>query len=100
MSNKNTDEELRLRLQSLLIKRPAYRGLTEMLCAGLSRKQIAEQLGLSVHTVDWHLKRLYRDLGVSGAVNIARLLGQLNSNPPSEHLKRGPPHLGAVPNRT
>ncbi len=73
MSTIPSDDELVERLRALVARRPGCRVLIASLAEGLSRKQIAGRLGLSAHTVDWHVKRLYRDLGVSGAVVLARL---------------------------
>jgi DNA-binding CsgD family transcriptional regulator len=39
-----------------------------------SSKEVAEQLGLSVRTVDNHLTRVYAKLGVSGRAELARLI--------------------------
>ncbi len=46
----------------------------ELLCEGLSNKQIAEQLAISANTVRYHLKQVYAKLGVrSRARAIARV---------------------------
>lgn len=39
---------------------------------GLQNKNIAEQLGLSAKTVEFHKSRLYAKLGVTGAVGAVR----------------------------
>ncbi len=70
-SKMEIEDQIRERLFELLNRRPGCRQLVGLLCAGFSRKQIAAKLGLSKHTVDWHLRRLYRDAGVSGAVALA-----------------------------
>ncbi len=43
--------------------------------AGLPSRQIAEQLYVSKRTVDTHLDRIYRKLGVSGRSGLAAVLG-------------------------
>jgi DNA-binding CsgD family transcriptional regulator len=43
---------------------PAERGVTERAAAGQSNKEIAQALGVSVHTVEAHLSRAYPKLGV------------------------------------
>lgn len=53
-----------------------------LLSKGLSDRQIADELFLSVHTVKWHNRRIYRELGVSNrteAVVRARVLGLLDN---------------------
>lgn len=42
---------------------------------GLTSREIAERLGVSVRTVDGHLYRMYPKLGVSSREQLARLLG-------------------------
>ncbi len=37
---------------------------------GLSKRSIADQLGLSPHTVDSHLMRLHRKFGVKNAIGL------------------------------
>src|ERR1700689_118916 len=43
-----------------------------LLAAGLSNKQIAAQLYLSIATVERHLATIYRNLGLTGRVEAAR----------------------------
>lgn len=50
---------------------PAEKGILRLLVEGEPKKQIAHQLGISFHTVDTHLRNIYRKLQVhnqSGAV--------------------------------
>lgn len=73
------------RLESLLSRRPSSAAVLRLLCEGLSRKEIASQLGLSAHTVDWHLRSLYRDVGVNSALSLVRAYEraiQLSANVP------------------
>ena len=43
--------------------------------SGLSSRQIAERLVVSVRTVDNHLQRAYRKLGVARRQDLAQVLG-------------------------
>lgn len=51
-----------------------------LLMKGLTRKEIAYTLDLSVHTVDVHITSMYRKLGVkNGHEAIAKVLSYLNT---------------------
>lgn len=52
------------------------RDVLVLICQGLSNKQIAQQLYLSVRTVENHLRRLYQKLGVSSRTEAAVLAMQ------------------------
>jgi DNA-binding CsgD family transcriptional regulator len=54
---------------------PAERRVAELAAGGLSNKEIAAQLYLSVYTVEAHLSRVYAKLGVSSRTQLARALG-------------------------
>jgi DNA-binding NarL/FixJ family response regulator len=53
---------------------PRLREVLSGLLAGEQEKQIAERLGLSPHTVNRHVQRIYKHYGVSGR---SRLLASL-----------------------
>ena len=54
---------------------PAERRVAELAAAGLSNKQIADQLYLSVGTVEVQLSRVYAKLGITSRAQLARRLG-------------------------
>jgi DNA-binding CsgD family transcriptional regulator len=54
---------------------PGERRVAELVAAGLSNKQVAEQLYLSVTTVDSHLRGVYAKLGVRSRAQLTRRLG-------------------------
>jgi DNA-binding CsgD family transcriptional regulator len=54
---------------------PRERDVARLAAAGLSSKAIADQLYLSVRTVDNHLQRVYTKLGVKGRDDLAAALG-------------------------
>ena len=66
-------------LRDLLPRRPTTKMIVDELLAGSSRKQAAKILGISTHTVDWHIKRLYRDLQIG---SLAQLLCLALASPP------------------
>ena len=51
------------------------REIAVLAASGLSSRQIAERLVVSVRTVDNHLQRAYRKLGVSRRQDLAQVLG-------------------------
>ena len=50
-----------------------------MAAAGRSSKDIGDRLGLSTRTVDTHLARVYRKLGIPGRSELASALGDVNA---------------------
>ena len=54
---------------------PSEQQVAELVAAGLSNKQVAEQLYLSVYTVEAHLSRVYAKLGIRSRTQLARALG-------------------------
>jgi len=50
--------------------------VAEVLLQGKSNKQIALALGISVHTVEYHLKNIYQKLGVSSSKEAILVLGK------------------------
>jgi DNA-binding CsgD family transcriptional regulator len=51
------------------------RRVAELVAGGLSNKQVAERLYVSVATVDTHLRGVYAKLGVRSRTQLARRLG-------------------------
>ncbi len=54
----------------------AERAVADLVAQGLTNKQTAKRMIMSHHTVDYHLRSVYRKLGVSSRVEVARLLGE------------------------
>jgi len=54
---------------------PSERRVAELVAGGLSNKQVAAQLYVSVATVDTHLRAVYAKLGVRSRTQLARRLG-------------------------
>jgi DNA-binding CsgD family transcriptional regulator len=74
-------ERARSELARVAVKRPEGAGLTaterqvvDLVAAGRSNKEIADALFMSVHTVEAHLTRLFRALGVASRTELARLV--------------------------
>src|SRR5262249_45748411 len=51
------------------------RMVAELVIDGLTNRVVGAQLFLSPHTVDFHLRQIYRKLGVRSRVELARLAG-------------------------
>ncbi len=52
------------------------RTVAELVGRGLSNKQTGRAIFISPYTVDYHLRRIYRKLGITSRVELARLLGE------------------------
>ncbi|GAA0235419.1 hypothetical protein GCM10010492_37960 [Saccharothrix mutabilis subsp. mutabilis] len=52
------------------------RDIARLVGAGLTNRQVARQLFLSPHTVNYHLRGIFRKLGISSRVELARLAGE------------------------
>jgi DNA-binding NarL/FixJ family response regulator len=54
---------------------PSEQRVAELVAAGLSNKEIAAQLFVSVYTVETHLSNAYAKLGIRSRTQLARRLG-------------------------
>jgi len=54
---------------------PTEQRVADLVASGLSNRQVAEQLYLSVYTVEAHLSRVYAKLGIRSRTQLARTLG-------------------------
>ena len=52
------------------------RGISELVAQGLTNRQIADRLFMSVHTVAFHLRHVFRKLEVGSRVELTRLMLQ------------------------
>lgn len=52
----------------------AERNIAALVCQGLTNRQIADQTFISTNTVAFHLRNIYRKLGVGSRVQLARVL--------------------------
>jgi DNA-binding CsgD family transcriptional regulator len=70
------------------------RGIAELVASGLTNRQVGEQLFLSHHTVDFHLRSIFRKLGVKSRVGLARLVIECQVDP--ERSSMSPPRAGTA----
>ena len=54
---------------------PGERRVAEMAANGMTNREIAQALFVTTKAVQWHLRHVYRKLGVSDRAEIARRLG-------------------------
>jgi DNA-binding CsgD family transcriptional regulator len=64
------------------------RMVAELVIDGLTNRDVGARLFLSPHTIDFHLRQIYRRLGVRSRVQLARLAG-----PPRAKALPGPAAL-------
>jgi DNA-binding CsgD family transcriptional regulator len=50
------------------------RSVTELVALGLTNREVAERLFLSHHTVGFHLRSIYRKLGIESRVDLTRMV--------------------------
>lgn len=65
-------------MRATLTKREAE--VLHLLATGLSNKAIGEQLCVAEHTVEHHLKHIYRKLGVKKRVEATNVCWRLKNN--------------------
>lgn len=93
------------RFRRVCLSSDTKRALLRLLLAGRSRKQIAEQLGRSKHTIDGHFKELYAAIGVGDRAQLVLFAAQLRelaceSDPTTDSsrnyrpFRRPPPEMG------
>jgi DNA-binding CsgD family transcriptional regulator len=59
----------------------AERALADLIGAGLTNKEAAARLFLSRHTIDTHLRHIFRKLGINSRVDLARLVASRAPRP-------------------
>ena len=72
---------------------PRQKEILRLLLNGYDAKSAGRELGISVHTVNEHLREARRHLGVSSSREAARMLRQAEGTPPNV---MGPDRLGVV----
>jgi LuxR family maltose regulon positive regulatory protein len=50
---------------------PAQKRIAKLVVRGSTNREVAATLGLSAKTVEWHLSRLYRQVGVRSRTEFA-----------------------------
>ena len=50
------------------------RFVAELVAEGMTNRQVAERLCLSPHTVDFHLRQVFRKLDITNRVNLTRIV--------------------------
>jgi DNA-binding CsgD family transcriptional regulator len=62
----------------------AERSISELVSQGLSNQQVADRKYVSVHTVAFHLRQVFRKLGISSRVELARIAVEHVPRPATE----------------
>ncbi|MER5819193.1 helix-turn-helix transcriptional regulator, partial [Streptomyces californicus] len=71
--------------------------IVQLVAEGLTNKQMARRLGISPHTVNYHLKKLFQKTGVNSRIALLRETGW--NDPSQESPEPGPrvrPRPGAL----
>ncbi|MEW2544918.1 helix-turn-helix transcriptional regulator [Streptomyces sp. NPDC047002] len=67
----------------------AEREVAHLVGKGLTNRQVALRTGRSQHTVNFHLRNIFRKLGLSSRVELAGRVHTWAAHPPERHLTRG-----------
>ena len=54
----------------------AERRVAALAADGLTNRKMASRLGLSPHTIDYHLRQIFRKLGISSRVQHTRIVAE------------------------
>lgn len=76
---KESDNEIRRLRQALLSLSPREKEVLDELIRGHYNKNIAEHLGITPRTVEFHRANIFEKLGLSTAIELAHKLGRLQS---------------------
>jgi DNA-binding CsgD family transcriptional regulator len=52
------------------------RRISEFVAAGLTNREVADRINVSRHTIDFHLRQIYRRLNINSRVALTRLVAQ------------------------
>jgi DNA-binding NarL/FixJ family response regulator len=63
--------------------------ISSLVSDGLTNRQIATRVGLSAHTVNYHLRKIFRKLGINSRVELARIVNS-TGGPYAEPSPRSP----------
>jgi DNA-binding CsgD family transcriptional regulator len=58
------------------------RGIAELVCQGLTNREIAERTFVSANTVAFHLRNIYRKLRIASRVQLTRIILDARTSPP------------------
>jgi DNA-binding CsgD family transcriptional regulator len=57
-------------------------GIAQLVAGGLTNREVGARLFVSRHTVDFHLRQIFRKLGISSRVELTRLVVE-HEGPPA-----------------
>jgi len=78
-AEQHTDSETRRLRQALASLSPREREVLDELIRGHYNKNIADHLGITPRTVEFHRAHIFEKMGVSSAIELAHRLGRLES---------------------
>jgi DNA-binding CsgD family transcriptional regulator len=60
----------------------AERGIADLVCQGLTNREIAERTFVSANTIAFHLRNIYRKLRIASRVQLTRIILDARASPP------------------
>ncbi len=88
MSETQNSGSAQERLALLMLRSPTRRQIIALLLEGKSRKAIAREMKRSHHTIDAHLKAIYREIGVGDRALLMLIASELIAG---QDVSRPPP---------
>lgn len=92
MGDSQNNTSARERLAVLMSRSPTRRQLIALLLEGKSRKAIAMEMQRSQHTIDSHLKAIYRETGVGDRALLMLIASELTAR---QDVSPPPPDSGS-----
>ena len=80
MNTRDELSEVLHRFRGLLQRSTSRRAIVHLLLEGCTRKQIALKLSRSQHTIDAHLKIIYREVGIGDRARLMLLATKLRDS--------------------
>jgi DNA-binding CsgD family transcriptional regulator len=73
------------------------RATSELVAQGLNNQQVADQMYISVHTIAFHLRQIFRKLNISSRVELTRIVLEQPQQPDPAEIESTRPYTAQRP---